>query len=122
MPPLLDVLLPRFEGTVSDNFFCGNDDENFDASAFGPNCKSLPSISNLQKGRLHYIRPVAWFVSLSVGQLVGVTINFPSSLYQIRTEKIKVRIQVRNLPCLLGLQGVPKKVKNLATLGTFWPF
>ena len=43
-------------------FFAKNEDENFDASGFGPNCKSLPSISNLRKGSLHYIRHVGWLV------------------------------------------------------------
>ena len=49
--------------------------------------------SNLQNGRVHYIRPVGW----------SVTINYCSALYQIRTEKQRSAFTIRDLHCLLGL-------------------
>ena len=76
---------------------------------FKENCKSLPFFYFLtfEKGRLLYIHPVGRSVGQSVGRSVGrsvsVTINFASFPEQIRTEKAKVRIQIRDFHCLLGL-------------------
>ena len=38
-----------------------------------------------------------------VGWFAGVTINLSSPLSQIRIGKIKIRMQVRDLHCLMGL-------------------
>ena len=47
-------------------------------------------LSNFPKGRLLYMRPVGQLVGWSVGQSVGVTINFPSPncVTQPHTDKI----------------------------------